>query len=130
LFAISGSQTEIVQKIADYYGFDDFSGSTYERTGKYFTGTKIVHLGNKHEILKKLAKRYNASFKGSLGVGDSGGDVSMLEAVDMPIAFNPDRKLFEYAQGKGWKIVIERKNVVYELEERDGRYQLVKTNAG
>jgi phosphoserine phosphatase len=27
LFAISGSQKEIVSKIASYYGFDDFSGS-------------------------------------------------------------------------------------------------------
>lgn len=29
LFAISGSQKEIVKLIADYYEFDDYSGSTY-----------------------------------------------------------------------------------------------------
>src|ERR1043166_23459 len=38
ILALSGSQLEIVEKIADYYGFDDYIGTTYERSGKYFTG--------------------------------------------------------------------------------------------
>lgn len=130
LFAISGSQSEIVELIANYYKFDDFIGTTYERSGKFFTGTKIAHLGTKHEVLKKLAQRHGATFKKSVAVGDSAGDITMLEAVEVPIALNPEQKLFAHAKKNGWKVVIERKNMVYELESRDGRYQLVKTNIG
>ncbi|MEX2007065.1 MAG: HAD family phosphatase [Candidatus Saccharimonadales bacterium] len=124
LIALSGSQSEIVEKIANYYGFDDYIGTTYERSGKYFTGTMILHLGKKDEVLKKLIKRHQATSSKSIGIGDSASDISMLEAVEQPIAFNPEMKLFEHAKRRGWKIVIERKNVIYELEPRNGRYQL------
>jgi len=128
IFALSGSQTEIVQMIADYYGFDDYIGTTYERSGKFFTGNHIAHLGKKDEVLETLVLRHNADKKGSVAVGDSAGDISMLEAVELPIAFNPENKLLNYAKAKGWKIVVERKNVVFQLEYADGGYRLGKTN--
>jgi HAD superfamily hydrolase (TIGR01490 family) len=124
LLALSGSQSEIVEKVADYYGFDDYVGTTYERSGKFFTGSLIAHLGKKDEVLKKLVTRHQASWQKSVAVGDSGGDISMLEAVEVPIVFNPEKKLFDHAKGKGWKIIIERKNMVYELENKDGSYLL------
>jgi phosphoserine phosphatase len=48
----------------------------------------------------------------------------MLEFVEHPIAFNPEDTLFEKAKTAGWDIVIERKNVVYTLKEKDGSYLL------
>ena len=129
LFAISGSQTEIVKKIADYYGFDDFAGSTYVQQDERFTGELHTALGKKDIVLKRLAKKHQAGFKDSIAVGDGAGDIAMLEIVENPIAFNPERKLFEEASKQGWKIVIERKNMVYELEQGSGKYQLAKTNA-
>jgi HAD superfamily hydrolase (TIGR01490 family) len=125
LLALSGSQSEIVEKVAEYYGFDDYIGTTYERSGKFFTGSLIAHLGKKNEVLKKLVSRHHVSWQNSVGVGDSAGDISMLESVEIPIAFNPEKKLFDHAKQKGWKIVIERKNMVYELENNDGTYLLV-----
>jgi HAD superfamily hydrolase (TIGR01490 family) len=129
LLAMSGSQSEIVEKVANYYGFDDYIGTTYERSGKYFTGTKIAHIGKKDEVLRKLINRHHLTNKGSVAVGDSAGDITMLESVEIPIAFNPDSQLFNHAEQKSWKIVIERKNMIYELEKGDANYQLVKTNA-
>jgi hypothetical protein len=38
--------------------------------------------------------------------------------------------LYDVANEKGWKIVVERKNMYYELESKDGKYQLVQTSAG
>ncbi|MBI2589392.1 HAD family phosphatase [Candidatus Saccharibacteria bacterium] len=128
LFAISGSQSEIVEKIASYYGFDDFVGTHYHHENGRFTGAVTVHLGGKHLILEELVKKHRASAASSIGVGDSANDISMLEAVETPIAFNPDRKLFDVAQSKGWKIILERKNMVYELEQQNGKYVLAKTN--
>jgi HAD superfamily hydrolase (TIGR01490 family) len=130
LLALSGSQLEIVERVANYYGFDDYIGTTYERSGKYFTGTAIAHLGKKELVLDQLVKRHKLSQKASIGVGDSQGDIGMLEYIEQPIAFNPERKLFEQARKKGWKIVVERKNMVYELEKNGGKYELVKANAG
>jgi HAD superfamily hydrolase (TIGR01490 family) len=129
LLALSGSQSEIVEKVARYYGFDDYIGTTYERSGKFFTGTLIAHLGKKDEVLKKLISRHQVTYEGSVGVGDGEGDISMLEAVEIPIAFNPEWKLFKHAQAKGWKVVVERKNIIFELEKRDGQYILAKTRA-
>jgi HAD superfamily hydrolase (TIGR01490 family) len=128
LFAISGSQTEIVAKIASYYGFDDYVGTAYEYKYSRFTGKKSVGSLNKAATLKDLVDKYAATYAGSVGVGDSESDAKMLELVDKPIAFNPERALFANADVKGWKIVLERKNVVYELEKKDGKYQLVTSN--
>jgi len=128
LFAVSGSQTEIVAKIADYYGFDDYVGTVYARSKNRFTGAKTIGSLNKDTTLEALAQKHGVSFKGSIGVGDSRSDISMLELVEQPIALNPEKDLFEHAKSSGWKVVVERKNVVYELESIDGKYQLVKTN--
>jgi HAD superfamily phosphoserine phosphatase-like hydrolase len=124
LFAISGSQEEIVAKIAKHYGFDDFVGSSYIRQGAGFSGQKVVRTHDKHKTLAELVKKHAAGQQGSVGVGDSAGDISMLEAVEQPVAFNPEQKLYAHARAKGWKIVVERKNVVYELRHDDGDYTL------
>lgn len=125
LFAISGSHHEIIKKLADYYGFDDAVGNEYQRDNNSFTGMHQYTVDNKPEILKKLVERHDVSWAESIAVGDSGSDASILELVERPIAFNPDQKLFAIAREHGWTIVIERKNVIYNLEQSDGRYLLV-----
>jgi HAD superfamily hydrolase (TIGR01490 family) len=128
LFAISGSPKQVVELLADYYKFDDFRGTDYLQRDGRFTGEKIAHVGKKHQVVKEMAKEHNATFNNSIAVGDSEGDISMLSVVDRPIAFNPTKKLFEQAKKQSWKIVIERKNMIYELENRDGSYVLAQTN--
>ncbi len=124
LFAISGSQTEVVALLAQYYGFDDFVGSTYERADGHFTGKVTLHAGKKHLILSEMVRKHGATYSGSIAVGDSEGDISMLQAVERPIVFNPTDKLFAVARENNWKVIIERKNMVYELENHDGKYIL------
>ncbi len=128
LFAISGSQTEVVAKIAKYYGFDDYVGTIYERIDDGFSGNKTIGSLDKDKTLRELVKKHRVDFKSSIGVGDSRSDIPMLELVEQPIALNPEADLFEYASKKGWKIVLERKNMVYELESNDGKYQLATTD--
>lgn len=124
LFAISGSQTEIVKMIAEYYEFDDFTGTDYEQLDGRFTGKNTLHAGKKHVVLAKLMKKHGAQQAGSIAVGDSEGDISMLAAVERPIAFNPTQKLFAEAKQNGWQVVIERKNMIYRLDTRNGKYIL------
>jgi HAD superfamily hydrolase (TIGR01490 family) len=125
LFAISGSPYEIVKLIADYYGFDDFVGSTYEHDGKHYTGNKTVTANDKKTSLETLVNKHGLAYEQSYGFGDSQGDITMLEYVAHPVAFNPSTQLAEYAKQKGWNIVVERKNVIYELHEHHGQYVLV-----
>ncbi len=125
LFAISASQSEIVGLIARHYGFDDFAGSQYEIQNGRYTGRKdVLKSERKPEVLKHLVKKHEATLAGSVAVGDSESDIPMLEAVEQPIAFNPTKLLFGHAREHAWKIVVERKNVIYELEPGDGTYLL------
>lgn len=125
LLAISGSHEELVGHIARQYGFDDWVGTRYVRKDNKFTGEKFVASKDKKAVLERLVNKHRLSFKDSIGVGDSKSDVAFLEMVDQPIAFNPDRELFDIARKNYWKIVIERKNVVYELNNKSSTYTLL-----
>lgn len=124
LFAISGSPSIMVDKLAEHYGFDDFRATEYEIENGHFTGKMDLSLGKKPERLRELIDKHNSSLVGSIAVGDSEGDIAMLEMVEQPIAFNPSKKLFEHAKQEGWSIILERKNVVYKLEQKGGKYAL------
>lgn len=128
LLAISGSQQEIISKLADYYGFDDAVGQVYEQKDGYFTGEHTTPMFHKDRTLAELITKHKLSHEGSIAVGDSEGDIAMLAMVELPIAFNPSRGLFEEAKNQGWRIVVERKNMIYELESRDGKYLLAPPN--
>ena len=127
LLAISGSQSEIVQKIAKYYGFDDFIGSYYHREKGRFTGKIDLTVFSKDKVLQELIDKHILTTEGSIAVGDSNSDIPMMELVQRPIAFNPERTLLAHAQKAHWEVVVERKNVIYELEERNDSYVLAQT---
>lgn len=118
LVAISGSQSELVERFVKAYGFNAFAGSDYEKIDGHFTGKfQLLTHQNKVHFLQSLLHQENLSLNGSIAVGDSEGDIDMLKTVSNPIAFNPERSLFKYARRRGWTIVVERKNVVYELKK-------------
>lgn len=124
LFAISGSQHEIVEKIAAHQGFDASIGAKLEIQNDTFTGNIDTPIFDKRKALDSLVAQYDATFQDSYAVGDSSSDVPMLEAVTNPIVFNPDQKLYHIAQDRHWPIVVERKNVVYRLEPQGTAYTL------
>ena len=124
LFAISGSPDIIVERFVEHYGFDDFAATDYEIKDGRHTANKDISLGKKSELLNNLVAKHGAAHSGSIAIGDTESDIGMLELVEQPIAFNPTKKLFQHAKQQGWKIVIERKNMVYELEQVDGKYIL------
>ncbi len=126
IFFISGSPKDIVKLIARYYRIDDFAGSNLTDNNK--KSQLIVMTGQqKLKALKQLITKYNLSNKNSYAVGDTLGDQYILNYVENPIAFNPNQSLFDLAQSKHWKIVIERKNVNYQLTYQDNQYVLAKT---
>ncbi|MEK9176835.1 MAG: hypothetical protein AAB923_00910, partial [Patescibacteria group bacterium] len=66
-------------------------------------------------IVRHAMRKFGGAYRGSVAVGDTESEIPMLRLVERPIAFNPNRKLFAYAKRRGWEIVVERKDVVYEI---------------
>ncbi|MBC7581716.1 HAD family phosphatase [Aeromicrobium sp.] len=121
LFAVSGSQQEIVSKFAEYYGFDDAIGAHLEQLDGHFTGKIETPALGKQSAVEKLLARHDVILDGSIAVGDSESDLALFEAVEQPIVFNPSAGLFTIAKERGWSIVLERKNVIYELSAVQGQ---------
>ncbi|MDN5819480.1 MAG: HAD family phosphatase [bacterium] len=125
LIAISGSPQELVEPFVAKYGFDIFVAQQYGRgdNGKFNGEVTKTHTG-KDVILKKLIEEHGLSLEGSVAVGDTGGDIGMLSIVEKPIAFNPEKKLFEAAKENSWNIVVERKNMIYKLSQNEPTFVL------
>lgn len=121
LLAISASPEKIVAPFTKFLEFDKHYGTIYEVVDGKFTGNELNDIVfSKHEILEKFLKvNPTINLKDSIGVGDSASDISFLKMVELPIAFNPEQKLAEYAKENGWKIVVERKNVIFNIKDFD-----------
>lgn len=115
LFAVSGSPEEVIELLARHHGFDDFIGAHFERVDGHFTGNSTTPIFDKKIALDSLVSTHNATYEQSYAVGDSASDAVMLASVTHPIVFNPDQKLHQIARKHGWKVVVERKNVIYEV---------------
>ncbi len=118
LLAISHSPKFIVDGFAYELGFDKSYGTFYDTgASNRFTGEIVdEHLiMNKAAILKRAMEKHSLTATGAVGVGDTENDIGMLAFVETPIAFNPNRLLYRHAKKNDWKIVVERKDVIYEI---------------
>lgn len=118
IVAISQSPKTILDEFCKAYGFDKVYGRIYEIGPQdRFTGEMVdVHLvENKANIVARVFEKEDVSREGSVGVGDTEGDIQLLQAVDTPICFNPNKLLYDFAQKLNWKVVVERKDVIYEI---------------
>ena len=119
LVAISQSPKTILDEFCDQYGFDKVYGRVYEICPQdRFTGLVIDehYIKNKATILKRVFDK-NPEFtkEGSIAVGDTESDISLLESVERPICFNPNQVLYNHAKRQGWEVVVERKDVIYKF---------------
>lgn len=124
LLAISGSHQELVEHVGRQYSFDICVGTRYLQKDGRFSGRKIVASHDKKKALQTLIRQHGLTLTDSYAIGDSKSDAPMLEMVEHPIAFNPDQELFDIARRASWEIVIERKNVVYDLVKDRQSYRL------
>lgn len=118
LLAISHSPRFIVEGFGHELGFDKVYGFFYETgpTGNFTGNVEDLDLIlNKAAVLERAVRKEGLTLERSIGVGDTESDIPMLELVEIPIAFNPNKALFEHAQKRGWRVVVERKDVIYEI---------------
>lgn len=118
LLAVSHSPKTILDQFCPRLGFDKTYGMIYEigpedrLTGEVTDKHLIL---NKAYIVKRAVEKEGLTFEGSIGVGDTEGDISFLELVERPICFNPNSNLYRHAKLNNWDVVVERKDVIYEI---------------
>jgi HAD superfamily hydrolase (TIGR01490 family) len=116
--AISQSPKAILDEFCREYGFDKVYGRIYDiGPTDCFTGEIIDEhiIQNKANIIKRVFEKEEVTPESSVAVGDTEGDISMLESVSKPICFNPNKELYTYAKQMDWKVVVERKDVIYQM---------------
>jgi HAD superfamily phosphoserine phosphatase-like hydrolase len=129
LIAISGSELRAVSAFSRGLGFDAWVGQVqYMNDGHKLNG-QIQALGQpKDKILQTLITKFDLNPNGSMAVGDTSSDISVLSMVENPICFNPNQALFKVAREKNWMVVIERKDMVYGMVQENGQYVLKQVN--
>lgn len=118
IVAISQSPKTILDEFCRAHGFDKVYGRVYELGPRdLFTGvtTELDFIKDKARVVARVLEKEGLSREGSIGVGDTEGDIPLLASIEIPICFNPNMKLYQHAQEKGWPIVVERKDVVYTI---------------
>lgn len=119
LVAISQSPKTILDEFCAQYGFDKVYGRIYEIGPQdRFTGviTDEHLIQNKASIVERVfARQPELTRTGAIAVGDTESDIPLLEAVERPICFNPNAALYSHAKARGWDVVVERKDVIYNL---------------
>lgn len=118
LLALSHSPKFIVDGFAYEAGFDKAYGFFFASgPSGNFTGEVEDQdlIQNKAATLQRAIRKENLTLTGSVGVGDTESDIPMLEMVARPIAFNPNQTLYTHAKRRGWEVVVERKDVIYEV---------------
>jgi len=118
LIAVSGSPVEIVREYDKLHlKFDAVFGSVYalNEKGVYTGESQYEPVKNKGNLVKQYVYEHDLTLEDSYGMGDTESDASFLDIVANPIAFNPNENLKAIAQEKGWRIVVEKKDVVYDI---------------
>lgn len=118
LLAVSHSPKTVLDKFCPRLGFDKAYGIVYEiGPQECFTGEVVdEHLiMNKANIVRRAVEKEGLTLAHSIGVGDTESDIPFLDMVAKPLCFNPNGKLYRYAKRMKWKVVVERKDVVYQL---------------
>ena len=108
LVIITSTMDFITQPIAQEFGIEHLIASQAEILHGRFTGNVIgapcYHHG-KVERLQKWLVEHGQSMTGSWFYSDSHNDLPLLNAVDNPVAVNPDKTLRAEAQVRGWPII-------------------------
>ena len=130
ILVISNSPEPMVRQFARAMGFHDAIGYALETdhgiyTGRSILGGRTVPGASWMDKVTEL-RRYielnamDVDLHNSVMIGDSEGDLPLLSFIGHPIAFNPSLPLARIARRRGWRIIVERKDAIYDI--RDARF--------
>lgn len=127
IIIISGSPEELVEEMAKKYEFTDFIGAKYiTDVNNMYTGEVIPMWDSKSKetAINNFVKKYDIDLNLSYAYGDTAGDYTMFKNVKHPYCMNPTKELLQKVLKdrdliKNVNVVIERKDVIYNLDIED-----------
>ncbi len=107
---VSGSHMPLIKPLGDELEVDCVIATEVETSGGRFTGRilndePLVGAG-KANAIKSFAGRHGIDLSQSYAYSDHISDVKMLETVGNPSAVIGDKRLREYAQARGWDMIM------------------------
>ena len=108
LLLLSGTLDVIAACFARTLNLDGYRAATLEvRAHRYtgrITGTLPYGMG-KLEVLRELRSRFGFDSDSTTLYANSYSDRYVMNAIQTPVAVNPDPRLRSYARKRGWKVV-------------------------
>ena len=108
---ITATNTLVTRPIADRLGVEHLIGCEAEIENGYFTGkpSGIPSFAEGKVIrIKSWCEAQDQSMEGAVFYSDSHNDLPLLQAVDKPVAVDPDERLKSEALRNGWDIISLR----------------------
>lgn len=107
VWLVTATPVELAEVIAKRLGVTGALGTVAESVDGVYTGRlvgDILHgLGKKHAV-EALAAKEGFDLSKCYAYSDSHNDLPMLSLVGNPVAINPDSRLKDAAQERGWQI--------------------------
>lgn len=100
IYIVTTNAQFVAKPLVDIFGLSGYISSEFEVVNGLFTGKVSKSLANGKSEVQIILQKYGQA--GSIAVGDSENDISMLELVACPICINPSETLEKYALDKGW----------------------------
>lgn len=107
VWLVTATPVQLAQVLAQRFGFTGALGTVAEVKDGKFTGRlvgDILHGPGKMHAVAALATMENLDLSRCTAYSDSSNDVPMLTMVGTPVAINPDAKLRDVAEERGWLI--------------------------
>ncbi len=108
LVLVSGGLDFAIAPAVEYFGFDDLIANRLVFEDGVATGDLAPPLLAEQEkvaAIERYCREYNVDTARSKAYSDSLSDLPMLEAVGVPAALNPDRRLRKVAVERGWPVL-------------------------
>ncbi|MCL5671730.1 MAG: HAD family phosphatase [Acidobacteria bacterium] len=118
---VTGELDVALEHVIRYFGFHAVISNRLVFEKGIATGEvrpPLVAETEKVRAMERLCRQYGAEMKKSKAYSDSFSDVPMLEAVGIPTAVNPDRRLRQVATERGWAI-LDLKRGTYVNRRRE-----------
>lgn len=108
LVLVSGALDFSLAPAVRHFQFDDVIANRLEFKDGVATGEIVAPLlaeAAKVAAIREYCAKYNVDTAHSKAYSDSLSDAPMLEAVGLPAAVNPDRRLRRLARERGWPVL-------------------------
>lgn len=114
IILLSNAIEPILKVLANFLSADSYIGTKLEVENGKFTGKiegDIMYGDRKVLAIREFVKRNNASMDNSRAYGDHVTDLAILNAVKIPCAVNPSKKLLKQIKNNDWPVLFFKETI-------------------